>query len=428
MRENKPEAGGVLPGGSRGTTVKKVNMTEDLSGLKVLIVDDNRFMISLVKRILDRLGISTPLEATDGAGALERLDDGAVDVIICDLNMPGMDGIEFLRYLAQREEPPAIILLSGEDRTVLNTAAQLGRAHGLSVLGAVSKPVTLEPLRKLLAQADGGMRQPARGRVERLTPEEIRAGLAADAIELMFQPKVSVATGAMVGVETFLRWRDSERGLMSPAAVIPVAEEHDLINALTEVVVHKAMAQCGLWRAGGHDFKVAVNVSMQDLNRYDFPEFIVGSAEDEGVDPASVMLEVTESRLMADVAKPLEILARLRLKGVGLSIDDYGTGASSMQQLRRIPFTELKIDREFVAGAPRDAAARAMLTSSVGLGKDLSLSVVAEGVEDQEEWDLVAAIGVDVVQGYFIARPMTAEALEDWFVARNSAAVDRSML
>ncbi len=389
-------------------------MTASLSDLKVLIVDDNKFMINLVKRILDKLEIAAPLEANDGTGALERLDDAAVDVIVCDLNMPGMDGIEFLRHLANRESHPAVILLSGEGKGVLNTAVQLGQAHGLRVLGAVPKPVAREPLEALLAQVDAGAQERPRAAIESLTPEEIRAGLEGDSVKLVFQPKVSIATREMVGVETLLRWRDAERGLMGPGAVVPVAEESGLINALTEAIIRKAMAQCGAWRADGHDFKVAVNVSMHDLDRYDFPDFVVDTAEAEGVDPSSVVLEVTESRLMADIAKPLEILTRLRMKGVGLSIDDYGTGASSMQQLRRIPFTELKIDREFVAGAPDDDEARAMLVSSVSLGKNLALSVVAEGVETQIEWDLVASLGVDVVQGYFVAKPMPAEAIEDW--------------
>jgi EAL domain-containing protein (putative c-di-GMP-specific phosphodiesterase class I) len=174
------------------------------------------------------------------------------------------------------------------------------------------------------------------------------------------------------------------------------------------------MVQCAAWRAAGYDFTIAVNVSMYDLDRYDFPEFIVGTAASHGVDPASIMLEVTESQIMSNVVKPLEVLSRLRLKGVGLSIDDYGTGASSMQQLKRVPFTELKIDREFVTGACEDGAARAMLTSSIGLGKDLGLRVVAEGVETEAEWRLVTRRGVDLVQGYYVARPMSAAQFDAW--------------
>ncbi|MGF1628311.1 MAG: EAL domain-containing protein [Kiloniellaceae bacterium] len=389
-------------------------MTGSIGALKVLIVDDNRFIVRLIRSYLQKLHASVLLEAHDGASALLQVDAADIDVIICDLNMPGMDGIELLRHLADRQAPPAVILLSGQDRSVLNTAVQLGRAHGLLVLGSVSKPFTLAQLKVLLEQVDANAVRRSQDSFQPLTPEAIRAGLKGEAVELMFQPKVSIRSHEMTGVETFLRWRDTDGKLMNPAAVIPVAEAFGLINELTEVVFRKAMIHCGAWRADGHTFKIAVNVSMHDLDRYDFPEFVIDTALSAGVDPSSVILEITESQIMENITKPLEILARLRMKGVGLAIDDYGTGASSMQQLKRIPFTELKIDREFVSGAPHDDAARAMLMSSIGLGKDLGLSIVAEGVETQTEWRLMASRGVDDVQGYFVARPMSAGKVADW--------------
>ena len=397
-------------------------MSDKLSGLEVLIVDDDAFLINLTRRILKKLGIDETREANDGAAALESLDVSTVDVVICDLNMPGMDGLEFLRHLADHEAQPAVILLSGEDKAVLKTAEQLGRAHKLRILGALAKPIKQEPLEELLGRVESGESRRAAPAFERLTPDEIRAGLKNGAVRLVYQPKVAVDERVMVGVEALVRWQDPERGLMGPGALIPMAEESGLINDLTETIFKAAMAQCGVWQAEGHDFKVSVNVSVENLDQLDFPDFVVDTAAAEGVSPSSVILEVTESRIMADILKPLEILTRLRMKGVGLSIDDYGTGASSMQQLRRIPFTELKIDREFVAGAPVDNEARAMLVSSVGLGKDLGLTIVAEGVETQEEWDLVASLGVDVVQGYFVAKPMPGEEIAAWIENYRSAA------
>jgi EAL domain-containing protein (putative c-di-GMP-specific phosphodiesterase class I) len=397
-------------------------MTSSPANLKVLIVDDNRFIVSLLRRYLEKLGVAAPLEAHDGASALEQVDSAVVDVVLCDLGMPGMDGIEFLRHLANREAPPDVILLSGQDKSILNTVVQLGRAHGLRVLGSVSKPFTLPPFKALLELAGNGATGISRRSLQPLTPEAIRAGLAADAVELVFQPKITIGNHQMTGVEAFLRWRDVDGQLKSPAAVVPVAEDSGLINGLTEVVIRKAMTQHGIWRQEGFRFGVAINVSMHDLNRYDFPEFVVDVAESTGVDLTAVVLEITESQIMADIVRPLEVLSRLRLKGVGLAIDDYGTGASSMQQLKRIPFTELKIDREFVAGAPDDHAARAMLMSSISLGKDLGLTIVAEGVETEREWRLVASRGVDVVQGYFVARPMAAGEMEGWLGRWNSTA------
>ena len=389
-------------------------MIGPVSELKVLLVDDDAFMINLTKRILRQLGIESALDATDGELALDRLNESTIDVIVCDLNMPGMDGLEFLRHLAGRESQPAVILLSGEDKSILRTAEQLAQAHKLRILGALSKPIKKEPFEALLEKVAASQTERSQFTFEQLTPDEIREGLQGDAVTLVYQPKIAVAGRELVGVESLVRWRDPERGLMGPGALIPVAEESGLINDVTEAVFKAAMAQCGAWRADGFDLKVAVNVSVENLDQLDFPEFIVDTAAEEGVPPSSVVLEVTESRIMADIVKPLEILTRLRMKGVGLSIDDFGTGASSMQQLKRIPFTEIKIDREFVAGAADDEEARAMLVSSIGLGKDLGLSVVAEGVETQAEWDLVASLGVNVVQGYLVAKAMPGDAVQAW--------------
>lgn len=390
--------------------------------LRVLVVDDNKFIVSLLRRYLERLGIVSPLEAHDGVEALEILDATAVDVVLCDLDMPGMDGIEFLRHLAERKRTPAVALLSGQDRSILNTAVQLGRAHGLRVIGSIAKPFRLPTLKTLLERMDIGPDGFSGLSFQPLTPEAVRQGLAADAVELAFQPKVAARDRTLMGVETLLRWRGVDGKLKSPAAVVPVAERYGLMNQLTEAIVHKALAQHGAWLAEGHSFKLAVNVSQHDLNRYDFPEFIVETAERAGAPPSSIMLEVTESRLMADIAKPLEILSRLRLKGVGLAIDDYGTGASTMQQLKRIPFTELKIDREFIAGAPDDPATRTMLTAIISLAKELGLEIVAEGVETESEWRLVTARGVDAVQGYYTARPMSAADLTGWLARQATTA------
>lgn len=173
--------------------------------------------------------------------------------------------------------------------------------------------------------------------------------------------------------------------------------------------------------AQGLDLKIAVNVSADSLVRLDLPELILDTADRCGVEPTRIVLEVTETKLMRDLKGPLEILTRLRMRGVSLSIDDFGTGHSSMEQLKRIPFTELKVDRAFVHGAAKDMSARAILESSVSLGRSLSMTIVAEGVEDQTDWDLIASIGVDVVQGYFVARPMPADEFEAWLRARRDS-------
>jgi EAL domain-containing protein (putative c-di-GMP-specific phosphodiesterase class I) len=196
--------------------------------------------------------------------------------------------------------------------------------------------------------------------------------------------------------------------------VIPVAERSDLMQSLTRAIFSMAMTQLRDWQQLGHRWKLSCNFSINDLMQ---PE-VVADLE-QIISPADlVILEVTESKIAEDVSSVLSALTRLRLKGFGISIDDFGTGFSSMEQLRKFPFTELKIDRAFVAGAPQKPSARAIFESSVILAKLLGISSVAEGAEDAEDLALCRELGVDLIQGYFIAKPMPPEEFLAWALKR----------
>lgn len=386
----------------------------------MLLLDDELFMLRLLAHMLAELGFTSVTTCDNGPAALEHIDavENRPNLIFLDLNMPQMDGIEFVRKLVEHNYSGSLILVSGEGERVLQMAEKLVHAHSITVLGHLRKPVSLCELAMLIDKwkPANGAQQTTRKIYD---AEQLRLAIANGELINYYQPKVLVATGAVVGVETLVRWRHPVDGLVYPDQFIGVAEANGLIDDLTHVVLTAAMAQARAWRDAGLHLRVAINVSMDNLASLTFADFVAKAAITAGVAPQDIVLEVTESRLMNDQRAPLESLARLRLKRFMLSIDDFGTGHSSLSQLSDIPFDELKIDQSFVHGAWRDETARAMYYVSLALGEQLDMEVVAEGVEDRDDWDLVRGSDCDLAQGYFIVPPLPAGALPSWIEAWN---------
>ncbi len=376
-------------------------MDTERQGLRFLVVDDDEFMLKVISRSLHTLGYDRVVTCNGGVEGLAQLArETPPDVILCDLNMPEMDGVEFLRKLAESGYRGSLVVVSGEDRRILGTAENLARAHHLDILGYLAKPFKTEALKEILARRQP--RAPAAARREPAEPcgvDEIRRGLEAGEFIVHFQPKVELASGWVAGVEALARWQHPVRGMVAPDRFISVAEQNGLIGALTERVLTETLAQAQEWRRQGLELKVAINVSMDDLVQLDFPEKVLACAEAAGIRPFDITLEVTESRLMREPTAPLDILT---------------PGYSNLVQLQNIPFDELKLDRSFIQGAAWNPAARDILESSVELAKKLNMTVVAEGVETRADWDLVAALGCDLAQGYYIARPMPGAELPVW--------------
>ncbi len=402
-----------------------------VGNLRILLAEDDPLMAKIIQTYLGKIGCPAPVVVEDGQAAIDHLSsaDEAPHAFITDLNMPGMDGIEMLRHIADLNYRGHMILITGEHADVLQTTRALAESHGLNMAAALTKPIAYDVLAASMTEiakavsetvVDAGEDEKSAGGLEEISvkvdPDELRQALETGALAVHYQPKAQIEPHNLSGVEALVRWNHPHHGEIGPDNFIHLAEQHDLIIDITDFVLREALTQAGRWAAAGNPITVAVNISMDCLGRLDYPDFIAALADEAGLDRSLVMLEITESRLMQELTSVLEVLTRLRMKGFGLSIDDFGTGYSSMTQLQRLPFTELKIDRVFVHGVQHDAKAQAIMSSSADLGRRLNMKIVAEGVENDEDMAYVREMGCDVVQGFIIARPMDADAFDDWLV------------
>lgn len=383
----------------------------------ILLVDDHPLVLEAHEFLLTHMGAGRISTAGSAVAALTLMRSGriAVDLLICDLKMPGMDGVEFLRILDAEGFAGSVIVLSAEGERMLQTVQRL-LGHGrLRVLGVLQKPATRASLTPLIAQwkASSSTRPAAREKAV-FTESDLRQAHARGQWLLYYQPKVQLADGALAGLEALIRWQHPDEGLVMPDRFIELAEQSGVIDAMTDWAVREALAQLARWQQAGLKTRVAVNVSMQSLGTPGFAGRLADIGREQSLSPEHLIFEVTESRLSASTAVALENLLRLRLQGFGLAIDDFGTGHSSLAQLRDVPFTELKIDRGFVFGARNDSVTRPILEASIEMARRLGMQSVAEGVETEDDWRLLQELGCGLAQGYFVARPMAAGQLAGW--------------
>ena len=332
--------------------------------------------------------------------------------------MPDSDGLDLLRHFDTMGFRGGILLFSGEDNQTLKMAEVLARARGLTVLGAIEKPIHTEKLLALLSQYSPiSKKQNKFTEGISVTPEMLEAAIDAGELKPWFQPKIDIATRQPVGVEALARWPNSIHGPIYPNDFIPIAEKHGLINKLTFSIIEQAAMIENEWRQHGIELTVAINISMDSLHEIEFTETLIRLVTHAGGSLANMQLEVTESQLMKDLVLPLEALLRLRMKKIKLSIDDFGTGHSNLSQLRDLPFDELKLDRSYVQSSENKERTDVILESTVDMAKKLGMSIVAEGVENFDEWQRVEMLGCHMVQGYFTARPMPGDEVFDWMTS-----------
>ena len=385
-----------------------------LADLSVLVIEDHDFQRRTALRLLQGLGVARVSEAADGRAALELLAGSAQpDVIICDIDMPGMDGVEFIRSVAERGLASAVVIASGLDSKVLDAVKVIGEGQGVQVLGALEKPLTTRRLAELLGSY---RRQPVRPRSHAevsVTREEVVAALTEGRLTMRFEPTVDLGECRVSGAEAVPQWIHPTKGTLPPAIFLPVLAAEGLLPRYAESMLESACAALRVTRAAGLRLGIGLDVAPAALGDVTLADRFMATARSSGAQPSDLTCEVTEHTLSDTPRAALDVMTRLRVKGFGLALDHFGTRRPSQERLAHIPLTEVKIDGSLVSGAAACAERLALLEETFDAAKSFGTPVVACGCESEADFDLVVEMGFRSVHGAFIGGAMTADDLVD---------------
>lgn len=378
----------------------------------LLVLDDEKD-VALTMCMMAAMS-SYETDHTDDADIfLERVVCRSPTHVAVDLKLADRDGIEVIRKLAEMKCKAAIIIMSGLGGRILESSARAVSENGLRLLGTLSKPFSRGQLLELLAKDTQEVFSVQETSTPSISEKQIRDALKAQAFIAHFQPKISCLTGELVGFECLARWPQENGIMIPPSDFINLAEQKGLIDELTRQVYHYALSNLPLHRHTTH-LKYALNLSPINLKDRTFPNWLRTKCHEHSVKPSQIILEVTETASMENPLALLEHLTQFRIHGFQLSIDDFGVGYSSLVQLARLPFSELKVDQMFVKTLSHSQESQKIVAAVVSLGNSMGLNVVAEGVEDAYALELLREIGCDEAQGYFIGRPMDFIAVRNW--------------
>lgn len=390
-----------------------------MNSYRLLLVDDDPLMLTIARAHLLGLGVEHCDVAQDGFDALQTMkaSGNSHNLVICDINMPKMDGVELIAALAEQGYRGWVAIISSQDKAVCRAAVGIAESYGMHFAGIGRKPVTRHMLAGFLDTMAAGLKRKTPGfanRIEELSKQDLVAALDENRLKPYYQPIVDMQTGDVVGAEALARIIAADGTIIPPFAFIGSAEKHFLLGDLTRKMFVAVLDDMSSISNRRPSFNLAINWDPKLLEQKTLPDELQQMCKDKGISPTQITLEITETTAFEASSLILEVLVRLRLKGFGVAVDDYGTGYSNLDRLKNMPFSKLKIDQSFVRKSVEDNFSVVSVQTAVHLAQELCIPTVVEGVEEETHWSLMKACGATQAQGYLISRPVAFAQFMAW--------------
>ncbi|QUJ68877.1 EAL domain-containing protein [Photobacterium sp. GJ3] len=382
------------------------------SSHNILVVDDNLIELHVTKNMFNQLGVKNISLAECGSDALELCSQQEFDLVVCDLDMPRMDGLTFLRRLDAANYRGGVCIVSGKSQNIIDVALRMCDDCGFQFIKKISKPVKLDGLKEAMSyryvsyfyeKEDSGKLSEG---IRNINISDVILGLSRREFITYYQPKFCLTTRDIIGCEALIRWQHPVYGLLPPDAFLSLindAEHADkiffyMLEMILQHMQNEVMPE-----------NVAINVSHMSFDRHGFSDRVLELCHQYQIPPSRITIELVESEECSKTSYMLENFARLCIHGISLSVDDFGTGYSSLHKLALLPFSEVKIDRSFVSSCLLDDRCKSIVTTTSQLALSLGAQVVAEGIEDKATLDYITTLGIQKAQGYYLSKPIPFE-------------------